>query len=80
MANITIEIPSEQLPRIITAMKLRLVTGDAVDLDNPTNQEIIDNIKKTWIEGLKKIVSDHEHREYNKLQDSFQFVDLDGIE
>ena len=60
MAEFTIDIPDNQVPRLVTAVKKELIEGDAVDLENPTPEEIRLKAKSTCIEFLKKLVLNSE--------------------
>ena len=73
MANITVTIPDEQLPRIVEMIKPRLMEGEAVDLENPTNAEISAKVKELWIETLKNNLFNFEQQ---IIKDSFTYSDV----
>jgi hypothetical protein len=73
MAELTINIPDGQIPRLRDAAKTQMVEGDAVDLENPTNQEVISKLQELCIERLMTLVQSYE-RHVNNSQ--FVFDDL----
>ena len=60
MAQLIIEIPDVQLPRVITAFGALVQEGDAVDVENPTNQEIVIIVKTYISNALIRRVNDYE--------------------
>lgn len=74
MADLTINIPDPEIPRIITAFKRILVEGEAVDLDNPTPAEISAKLKTICIETLKNMLKSIEKQ---IDREEFTFDDLD---
>ena len=76
MAQLIIEIPDLQLPRIIATYKHRIQPGEAVDVNDPTPSEI-----KAKLEQIAKenIIADVLKYEAQVNTDSFIFNDL-GIE
>ncbi len=56
MADITITIPDEHVPLVKEAYTLRLAPGDAVDMENPTDAEVLVVLKRHWIQVTKKEV------------------------
>jgi len=60
MAQLIIEIPDVQLPRVIAAFGALVQEGDAVDIENPTNQEILIIVKTYVSNTLIRRVNDYE--------------------
>lgn len=60
MASLTITIPDIQIPRILTALTRILKEGEAVDLENPTNEEIRLKLKSLCIKHIKDKLKEQE--------------------
>ena len=73
MASLTITIPDNTLTRVKTALKRLLVTGEAVDLENPTNDEIKAKIKSLCIKHIKDKLKE---QEIQITYESFSFTDI----
>ena len=73
MAEFTIDIPDNQVPRLVTAVNKELIEGDAVDLENPTSEEIRLKAKSICIDHLKTLVLNSEIQIH---EDSFLFEDI----
>lgn len=74
MAIIQIEILDEHVPRIVAAYKMRLAEGDAVDMENPTDAEVLAVLKRHWKQVTKKEVDAFEE---NAHRIEFSPTDLD---
>lgn len=64
MANITNTIPDNQILRVKNAFVSRLQDGDASDMENPTNQEILVVVKRYLSDTIKRVVLDYERHKY----------------
>jgi len=73
MAILEIEIPDEHIPRLITALTRLLEAGEAVDPENPTNEEIRLKAKSICIKHLKDVWKEQEWIINN---DSFEFEEV----
>ena len=74
MAIIQFDINNQDVPRIKEAYKNLLEVGDAVDLENPTNDELVAKLKSVAITNIRAIVLSFERTEAWKL---FDFKELD---
>lgn len=64
MAQIQLNIPNDEMPRIKEAFKAMLQEGDAVDINNPTDQEILILYKSFLKNVTLKRVLDYEKTLY----------------
>lgn len=73
MAQLTLDIPDEIIPRLREAVTPMMIEGDAVDLENPTTQEVVAKVRQICISRLRDVVMGHEAREYRV---TFDYVEM----
>jgi hypothetical protein len=73
MAQLILEIPDPVIPRLRAATIRILDEGDAVDLENPTDLEIVNKLKSLCIQRLTKLVFDFEKFEHKQ---NFSYTDM----